>query len=422
VKGIMDGHQIGKIKSALGGPVMLVIATSGAASLYAWLVFATTFVWPGMIGINYNAVGSDWMVFHAAASSYLSGHQASIYDGSALTDLINNIYISWVSAPLPFRPWVYPPTYLLLIVPFGFLSFLGSFLVFQILTSTALVAAIVVGAPRKAWRIAGCAILSPAAAVNAVCGQNSVLIAALLLGGFRLLRSHPVFAGALLGLLTFKPQFAVLAPVALVASKQWRPLSAFIASSLSLALISLMVFGFDAWAAWVRLTIQSMASPSSEWIEYGRIWGYSVWTCAVLLGATSNEASVLQFAAFIISLGAVGLAFARPLDVANRLAALLAATCLAAPHWSQYDAVLLAAGGLLWLQRKPTENAPLWRWILFLLLWLLPLFGPPAVDRLAFLAPVLIVSFLAAVICSEQSALPAAISRGQTYRPELTLP
>ncbi len=143
----MDGRRRGKPLTALGGPVSLIIAAAGAGSLYGWLIFATTFVRPGLIGVDYNAVGSDWMVFHAAATSYLSGHEGIIYDGGRLTDLINHNYSAWLGTTLPFRPWVYPPTYLLLIAPFGFLSFLGSFVAFQILTAMALVAAIVVGAP-----------------------------------------------------------------------------------------------------------------------------------------------------------------------------------------------------------------------------------------------------------------------------------
>ncbi len=407
----MDGWRRGKPVTALGGPVLLIVAAAGAGSLYGWLIFATTFVRPGLIGVDYTAVGSDWMVLHAAATSYLRGHEGIIYDGGRLTDLINHSYGAWLGAKLPFRPWVYPPTYLLFIAPFGFLSFLGSFVAFQILTAMALVAAIVVGAPRKAWAIAGCAILCPAAAVNAVCGQNALLVAALLVGGVRLMGSRPALAGTLLGLLSVKPQFAVLAPVALVASRHWRPLLAFVASTAGLALISLMTFGLDPWARWLHLTLQSLVDPSAEWIEYGRIWGYSVWTCAVLLGAASNAAAALQLAAFVAALATVGLAFARPLKLTDRLAVLLAATCLAAPHWAQYDALLLTVAALFWLSPEPADKIPLWRWVICLLVWLWPLAGPPALDPLARLTPVLIVGFIAAIIGAEHSAVLLRIRR-----------
>jgi hypothetical protein len=49
-------------------------------------------------------------------------------------------------------------------------------------------------------------------------GQNGFLTAALLIGGWRALRWSPLLGGALLGLVTLKPQFYVLAPVALVAA------------------------------------------------------------------------------------------------------------------------------------------------------------------------------------------------------------
>jgi hypothetical protein len=389
---------------ALSGPVILILAAAAVAALYEWAVFATTFVRPGMIGPNFTAVGADWMVYHGAARAYFDGHGAMLYDGDRFTALLNHTYRGWLSAPLPFRPWVYPPSYLLLMAPFGLLSFLASFTAFQILTSAALVAALVVGAApqdRKAWMIAGASILSPAAAFNATCGQNAALTAALMIGGFRLLGARPLLAGALLGLLTVKPQFAVLAPVALVASGQWRALLAFVGSAAALVLVSLAVFGLAAWVTWAQLMISSIVSPSSEWIIYGRMWGNSVWTCAVLLGASSKAASVLQLGAVIVAAGAVAYAFVRSLNLGARLAVLLAAACLASPHWCAYDALPLTAGALIWLLREPVRDIPTWRWMAFLLLWLMPLFSPPVIIPLGRLTPILLVGFIAAVIWRE---------------------
>ena len=100
-----------------------------------------------------------------------------------------------------------------------------------------------------------------------------------------------------------------MAPIALMAGGQWRALFAAAGSALILALASAMMFGVDTWIIWLHQTVASLIAPSAQWIEYGRMWGYSVWTCAVLLGATPMIASVLQLAVMLFAGGAVAVAF-----------------------------------------------------------------------------------------------------------------
>src|SRR4029077_284984 len=76
------------------------------------------------------------------------------------------------------------------------------------------------------WLHLGSLILAPAVAFNIGSGQNAFLTSALLIGGFILLPSRPGAGGVLLGVLTYKPQLWLLAPVALVAAREWRALAA----------------------------------------------------------------------------------------------------------------------------------------------------------------------------------------------------
>lgn len=387
--------------------LMLLAVTAALAAVYAWLVFAVTFVRSGAIGLNFNAVGADWMVFHGAARSYLDGHLATIFDGTRFTAYLNRSYAPWLSMKLPFRPWVYPPSYLLLVAPFGLLGFLSSYVLFQALAAAALVAAIVVGAEdrdrRMSWAIAAGAVLCPAAADSAASGQNVFLIAALLVAGVRMLDARPVLAGVILGLLTIKPQFAVMAPIALLAARQWRALFAAAAAALVLVAVSAVVFGVDAWTIWLQQTIGNLVAPDSQWTIYGRMWGCSIWTCAVLLGASSSVASMLQLGGVLLAGGAVVIVFRRPADAFDRIAVLLAATVLAAPYWSFYDAVLLALAALCWLARQDRREPALWPWMLALALWVLPLVSPPLVAPAGRLGPLLIVVFIVAAVWSRSA-------------------
>ena len=132
----------------------------------------------------------------------------------------------------------------------------------------------------------------PASAINAIDGQAVFLVAALIVGGFGLLERRPYLGGLVLGLLTFKPQFCILVPIALIAAGQWRALLASGVSALAMMIASGLIFGWDLWLRWFPLIIENLVSPSEKWIEFGRMWGHSVYTCAVLLGAPATAGVV----------------------------------------------------------------------------------------------------------------------------------
>src|SRR2546426_920278 len=61
----------------------------------------------------------DWMVFYTAASAYWEDNLPLILDGDRFTAAINDRFSTWLSWPLPLHPWLYPPHFLLYLVPFG---------------------------------------------------------------------------------------------------------------------------------------------------------------------------------------------------------------------------------------------------------------------------------------------------------------
>src|ERR1700760_1111328 len=107
----MAGTNIDPVEGVAGSaqgvlrppPVVLVVAL--VASFYAWLNLATTTHYPGLIGFDFNALGTDWMVFYGAVRAALDGHVALIFDGDRFTDFLNGTFGSWLSQPLAYRPW-----------------------------------------------------------------------------------------------------------------------------------------------------------------------------------------------------------------------------------------------------------------------------------------------------------------------------
>ena len=67
----------------------VIVAVAAVAAAYGWAVFALTPSHPGSIGLNLNALGTDWMVFYSGAQYFFSGHLAALFDGEAFTRYLN---------------------------------------------------------------------------------------------------------------------------------------------------------------------------------------------------------------------------------------------------------------------------------------------------------------------------------------------
>jgi hypothetical protein len=396
----------------------VLLAVAVIASVYEWAVFASTFSHPGTIGPDLNAPGGDWIAFYGAARAFLDGHPDLIFDGNRLTGFLNSAFSWWLSKPLEFRPWVYPPSYLLLVLPFGALPFVASYLIFQLVTAGLLAAALGLGPDRRNAKllVAVSVLLSPAAAFNVVGGQNAFLISALAVAGFRVMRRDPLAAGALLGVLTVKPQFCLLIPIALVAAREWRVLVSTVMSGTALVLISIPVVGIDLWVQWLRLATDIYAVGDAKWIEYGRIWGISVYACVAAAGGSETPANAAQAVAVLVTAVLTYRAFRLRLTDNRKLAVLLAGMVLAAPHASPCDAVLLAIAAMFWISEPENGDRSPLKWPLALSFWLAPLFNPPLVSPVGRLTPALIVTFIALIIgrrprYEDGAAHPVSIAR-----------
>ncbi len=378
----------------------LIVVIGGVIGLYSWLVFVMAFDHDGLIGPRYNAPGVDYMVYWLAARAAMAGDFALLADPVAFTDQINAHFHAWLSAPLPLLPWVYPPHFLLIMWPFAVLPFALSYAAFQM---TSFAAAIAAGccfwagdARRRAMWLVGLA-LAPATSINAVAGQNALLTLALLLGGVGLLGRRDFAAGAVLGLLSYKPQFAMMVPVALLAARNWRALAGAALSASSAVALSAATFGFAPWWDWLGHTVPGglmggAADPA--WSQTGRLWGLSVWAWATVLGAPGWLANAAQVAVVILAAACTWIAFRGQLGPDRRMAVLLTATLIAAPHCSSYDLVLLAAAVLLLYRATLDEIVIIPSLSLLVLPWCAPLATVPRSSVFGLGVPVVILGLL----------------------------
>jgi hypothetical protein len=169
-------------------------------------------------------VTSGWLpIYTDFACAWAAAVQALHADATALYDPVEFVKIqaALVGPRDYFYPnWPYPPTFLLILAPFTALPYHGAFITWDLATLLGLIV-VVYCIVRRRPAIA-LVLASPFTAWNFLAAQNGFLTGSLLGAGLLFLESRPVLAGVFIGLLTYKPQFGILLPVALAASGRWR--------------------------------------------------------------------------------------------------------------------------------------------------------------------------------------------------------
>jgi hypothetical protein len=180
----------------------------------------------------------------------------------------------------------------------------------------------------------------PAVFVNIGHGQNGFLTTALLGGALHLLDRRPWLAGVLIGLLTYKPQFGVLIPIALLAGGRWRTIGAAVTTSAGLLALSFVALGGGVWHAFA----DSMNFTQTVVLEQGGTgWEkiQSIFSAVRMWGGSVQLAYAVQIA--LAAMLAASLAWLWRSDAAFELkaAALAVGSLLATPYVLDYDLVVL---------------------------------------------------------------------------------
>ncbi len=199
------------------------------------------------------------------------------------------------------QEWSYPPSMLLLAVPLGLLPVVPAYLVWTFGTIGLLHLAI---RPLKLPLLAHLAVLvSPSVVMNAVVGQNGAFTASLLIAGLALAPRRPVVAGLLFGLLTMKPHLGLLVPFCLLASWNLRAILSAAVTTILLAGITTLFFGFDSWLLFRSVTAPLMtAILEAPYPQPYHTLAFTVFAAARSfgLGLTGSYAVQLLFSALAV--------------------------------------------------------------------------------------------------------------------------
>ena len=296
---------------------VLVFLATGLVS--AWFGYRTLIpVDSTLVNTHGEIVGGDFPVFHAVGAAVAAGDTTNLY-GPAL-------------------PYLYPPPTLFLWAPFGELSYLHALWLWS--------AIMVLGMAWCAWRLAGhwmaavFAVVSPLT-VNAVAtGQTGVLLAILMSLGLISLKSRPVRAGGLLGLLAIKPHLAIALPFCLAAGRHWRAMTGAFLAVLFLTIGTTLVFGVDIWTDFLNGVNEHSGGffdrTNKHWARIP-----SVLISISRLADSTAIGWIAQIVASVFALGASVFVWRTTDDRLLRVTALALATILVTPKVMDYDLVIL---------------------------------------------------------------------------------
>ncbi|HYM31635.1 MAG TPA: glycosyltransferase family 87 protein [Candidatus Cybelea sp.] len=365
-------------------------------ALYAIAIIVWLALSPGLVDPKNKPIGTDFMDVWAAGRLALDGEPAAAYDYARHYDVQMHALPWHAGEPVPFFGWHYPPMFLLPAAALAMLPYGIALLLWMAATLPAYLAVARAVLPARFALLSAFAF--PGTFVNLGHGQNGFLTAGLLGGGLLLLERRPWLAGALFGLLAYKPQFGVLIPLALVAARQWRAIGGACATLAVTAFASYAVFGRETWSAFfasaklTRTIILEQGATGWPKIQ-------SAFAAVRMLGGEIALAYAVQGVTTILAATAVVWIWRRDAAMPLKGAALATATLLATPYVLDYDLMLLALP-LAWIAMAGVRDGFLpWERPVLAAAWLLPILSRSIGSAVHVpVAPLVLLLLLAAIL------------------------
>jgi arabinofuranan 3-O-arabinosyltransferase len=300
-------------------------------------------------------VVEDFAAFWAAGHLAATGHAVAAYDAN----LQHAAETAAVGHPFSVTlGWSYPPVFLIVAAMLAQLPYTLSFLTWCLATLSLYAATVAGILERRAGLLMACA--APWVLTGLMPGQNGFLTAALAGLALLFLEKRPIAAGLILGLLTYKPQFGILFPLALAAGGYWRTFFWAGVSAIIVNLAAGAIFGFDTLSAFLHALLfagqNHLANAGLGWNKLQSVYGLA--RSAGFSGAVAWEMQACEIAVLAVAVIAVWRA---PLSYSVKAAFLAAAIPLATPYVFVYDLPILSVAVAFLAREKAFDRTD---WVL----------------------------------------------------------
>ncbi len=315
-----------------------------ALAVALWAVAAIDVATPTWRLRSGQVKGTDFVHFYTLAQLGASGRASDFADVSAQRA------VQVVAVPESSDDWfapAYGPQVALALAPLGRVPY-GTALVWWLAATTVVYFALVlilVQSTVSLRRHTGLVILAaaafPAFWTLIVHGQLSIVAMAILVAAWAALRSkREAYAGALLGLLWYKPSLAAGVFAVLLFARAWRVLVPALVTGFGQVAVAAYWVGMPGLVAYIRLLLDAprlavvLASKVDQMHSWRAFW--------LLLVPSPRLAAALYAVSALATILAAARLWRRQGDASLRMAALTVATVLASPHLYVYDLIVLA--------------------------------------------------------------------------------
>jgi hypothetical protein len=289
--------------------------------------------------------GRDFLNLWAGGRLAIEGKLDALYDLGRYHDFLQASF-----GPLALHIYSYPPTSLLLDVPFGALPYPLAYALWTIGG-----AALFCFAARPHLREAGLptwlVLATPAATINLWAGHFGFLMGALWLLAFRDFDARPKRAGLTTALMAVKPHMALLIPLLLIRRMRWTTI---LVAGTGVALIgaaSLLAFGPALWTTYLHATAALEVSTMAMGDQFFQTMMVTTTVAMHRHVLTAPLAGIGQVVTAVVAIVLLWRAAGPDVPLAKLCFPAATATFLVLPYAFDYDMTVATVGLMLTLHR-----------------------------------------------------------------------
>lgn len=351
--------------------------------VYSCIMLAVTLGCLVALGLGSNGLndargrplGTDFSNVYAAGTYVLDDKAADAFDPALQYQREQKIFGEYT----PFYGWCYPPFFLLIAAALALLPYLWAVIVWQGSTLALYLWMQRHILPGNLVLLA--ALAFPAVLVNFTHAHNGFLTATLLGVALVWLPTRPLLAGIAIGLLSYKPQFGLLIPLALLAGMHGRAFFSAAVTVIALCVVVTTLWGVDIWHAFIasmeftRVPVLEEGGTGFQKIQtifsWVRLWGGSVPLAYLAQG-------MVQLASIVL----VWRLWRSKQSHEIKAAGLIVGCLLATPYMLDYDLMALAPAFAFWVRAGLRDGFAPYEKSFLALAWITPLVARMAAQHL----------------------------------------
>lgn len=294
-------------------------------------------------------LGRDFLnMWHYGIAAF-SDNPAAYYDYD-----FYNARLDSLIADYPDQNWSYPPHLMLIAAPFGLFEYNLALALMTGLSVLCFWLFVVNDFQDPTYRKS--IWLMPAFLFALICGQLSVLLAAIFIAIYHNIDKRPVLTGILIALLTIKPQVGFLFPLFLIATQRWSVLLNASIATIAFIGVSILIYGIGIWETFLFSQIGEQSDLLFHSHPLTRGLMPSLAANLGIMGIGKTIALTIHSSLALAAIGVMVWCCIRSQDKFLQYAIFVVTCFVATPYLMAYDTIILCWIAVHLLSRYGANN------------------------------------------------------------------